>query len=224
MAVEGLKMLYFGLKGADGSVLTGADKGLSDSGVFELDVDRAKGNLGTKTANIASLSGNITKISANDQFVDMTKGDAAPTVTIDAAAISGTAKQKLLGKVKSASGAWIDGDGIQEAGLIIETHDVVTNKSVFFAFGRGSFSESSQNVGTNTDTAKTREDDQLTFTALSYKNWNNKPFATYYEGDEDFTRQKVFDDVFPGNTYHADGTPAAPVGTGKQGAGGTGGN
>lgn len=234
MAVVGLKMIYVGLKDSAGQAITGAEKGLNDSGVYEIDVDKSKGNLGSKTANISSLSGTIAKISGNDQVVDMDKGDAAPSVAIDSNAINGPVKQKLLGRVKSATGAWIDGDGIQEAAMIVETHDVVTNKSVFFAFGRGSFSESTQSVGTNTDTAKTREDDNLTFTALGYKNWDGKPFATYYEGDEGFDRQKMFDDVFPGSSYKANGdasktqggtsgqstTPKAPdkdtsAGTGK---------
>lgn len=215
MAVEGLKMIYVGLKNADGSVVTGPEKGLNEAGVYEIDVDKSKGNLGSKTANITSLSGTIAKISGNDQVVDMTKGDAAPSVAIDSNAINGAVKQKLLGRVKSASGAWIDGDGIQESAMIVETHDVVTNKSVFFAFGRGSFSESSQNVQTNTDTAKTREDDNLTFTALGYKKWNGKPFGTYYEGDEGFDRQKMFDEVFPGSSYQANGNAESSTGAGQ---------
>lgn len=213
MAVEGLKMLYTGLKAADGSTITGADKGLSDSGVYEIDTDKSKGNLGSKTANISGLSGTITKISGNDTIVDIDKGNAAPTVTIDANAINGTVKQKLLGRQQSASGAWIDGNGVQEAGLIIETHDVVTNKSVFFAFGRGVFSESAQNVSTNTDTANTREDDNLTFTALGYPKWGNKPFATYYEGDPNFDRQAMFNEVFPGSTYKVTASNASTGGS-----------
>ena len=224
MAVRGLKMIYVGLKDDAGQVISG-DTGLSATGVYEIDVDRSKGNLGSRTANITGLTGTISKIPGNDQIVDMTKPDAAPSVAIDSNAIDGKVKQMLLGREQSASGAWVEKDGITESALIIETHDVVTNKSVFFAFGRGSMSEASQNVQTDTDTQQTREDDNLTFTALGYKPWNGKAFATYYEGDEGFTRKKMFDEVFPDNTYQADGTTSGGAshtpnpGSGQQGSG-----
>lgn len=224
MAVTGLRTIYVAVKDTSGNVLSG-DDGLSSTGVYEIDTVKANGNLGSKSANISGLSGNITKVSGNNQVVDVEKGDAAPTVAIDSNAINQVVKQKLLGKKQSPSGAWIDKDGTTESALIIETQDRVTNERVWFAFGRGIMSESAQNTGTNTDTAKTPEDDNLTFTAEGYDKWDNKPFGTYFESDEGFDMQKMFDEVMPGNTYNAKdpskpkpttgGATNSPSGTGK---------
>ena len=221
MAVVGLRTIYVALKGPDGTTLVGND-GLSESGVFEIDTVKANGNLGSRSANISNLAGTTTKVPGNNQVVDVEVGDAAPTVAIDSNAINHTVLQKLLGREKSASGAWVQKDGATESALIIETQDRVTLKRVWFAFGRGIMTQSTQNTGTNTDTAKTPEDDNLTFTAEGYKPWKNKAFATYYEDDQDFDINKVFDEVFPGSTYDPETGKAKPstgAGNNPSGAG-----
>lgn len=215
MAVQGLRTIYVGLKDASGQTITGAD-GLSESGVYEIDTVKENGNLGSKTANITNLAGTTAKISGNNQTVDVEVGDAAPQVAIDSNAVNHTVLQKLLGREQSkATGAWIQKDGATESGLIVETQDRVTLKRVWFCFGRGIMTQGSQNVSTNTDTAKTSEDDKLTFTAEGYKPWKNKAFATYYEGDDNFDISKMFAEVFPGSSYKpegADGTTSTVPG------------
>lgn len=224
MAVQGLRTIYVALKDASGKTLTGED-GLSESGVYEIDTVKANGNLGSRTANISNMSGTTTKIPGNNQVVDVETGDAAPTVAIDSNAINPTVLQKLLGKEKSASGAWIPKDGTTESALLIETQDRVTLKRVWFAFGRGIMSQASQNIQTNTDTAKTSEDDNITFTAEGYNLWNNKTFATYYESDESFDIKSMFKEVFPASTYDPTTGTATSGSTNAGGAGdkGTGG-
>lgn len=219
MAVQGLRTIYVGLKDASGQTITGAD-GLSESGVYEIDTVKANGNLGSKAANITNLAGNTTKISGNNQTVDVEVGDAAPQVAIDSNAVNHTVLQKLLGRQQSqATGAWIQKDGTTESGLIVETQDRVTLKRVWFCFGRGIMTQSSQNVSTNTDTAKTSEDDNLTFTAEGYKPWNNKAFATYYEEDDNFDISKMFADVFPGASYKPEGGKDASTSSSTSGGG-----
>ena len=213
MGVRGLKTIYVALKDASGQTLMG-EEGLSESGVYEIDTNKKNGNLGSRTANISNLAGSTTKVSGNNQVVDVEVGDAAPTVTIDSNAINPTVMQKLLGREQSASGAWIPKDGVTESALIIETQERVTGQRVWFAFGRGIMTQSSQNVQTDTDTAKTPEDDNLTFTAEGYQPWNNKTFATYYEGDTKTNIANVFKDVFPGSSF-------TPAGATTQGGAGT---
>ena len=113
MAVRGLKTIYVALKNASGQTLMG-EEGLSESGVYEIDTNQENGNLGSRTANISNLAGSTTKVSGNNQVVDIEVGDAAPTVTIDSNAINPTVMQKLLGREQSASGAWIPKDGVTE--------------------------------------------------------------------------------------------------------------
>lgn len=214
MATIGLKMLYTGLKDDAGNVITG-DDGLSDTGVFEIDTNKENGNLGTKTANISNISGNVTKISGNNQVVDVSKAAGAPTVAIDSNMINPTAKEKMLGRVKNEAGLWVDGDKPVETGLIIESQSPIYRNSVFFCFGRGVMTQSSQNVQTNTDTAETREDDNLTFTAIAYEPFNSQALGIAYESDKDFDKQKMFDMVFPNNTYDAKTGKAKANTTGK---------
>lgn len=222
MAVVGLRTIYTALKDPSGKTLMGKD-GLSDNGVFEIDTVKGNGNLGSRTANISSMSGTTTKVSGNNQVVDVEVGDAAPTVAIDSNAINHTVLQKLLGKEQSASGAWIPKDGVTEGALIIETQDRVTLKRVWYAFGRGIFTQASQNIQTNTDTAKTPEDDNITFTAEGYKPWKDKAYAVYYEDDEDTDIKKVFQEVFTGSTYDPEtGTTATGAGSDHTQAGGAG--
>lgn len=214
MAVQGLRTIYVGLKDASGQTLMGTD-GLSASGVYEIDTVKANGNLGSRTANISSMSGTTAKVPGNNQVVDVEVGDAAPTVAIDSNAVNHTVLQKLLGKQQSkATGAWYQKDGVTESGLIIETQDRVTLKRVWFCFGRGIMTQPSQNVQTNTDTAKTSEDDNLTYTAEGYSAWNNKAFATYYEDDDNFDITKMFQEVFPGSSYVPAGATTKPSGSG----------
>lgn len=209
MAAIGLKMLYVGIKNEDGSVATG-DAGLSESGVFPIDTNKKNMNLGSRTANITGLSGTATKIMGNNEVVDVSKVKGAPSVAIDSNFINPTAKQKMLGRVQKDDGGWVDGDKQVETGLIVESQSPVSMKSVYFAFGRGIMTEASQNVQTNTDTAETREDDNLTYTALSYDGFDGNAFATYYGDGADFDPQKMFDTVFPNNTWDAkNGKPKA---------------
>ncbi|MFT8725391.1 phage tail protein [Liquorilactobacillus nagelii] len=201
MATIGLRMLYSGIKNDDGSVAADAVKGLDASGVFQIDTNKAKGNLGTKTANITGISGTPTKIDGNNETVDVSNPPSAPSVAIDSNLINYLAKEKMLGRVSNGIGGYIDGDTVPECGLIVEAQIPVTLKSVFFCFGRGTFNEASHNVQTNTSTAETRDDDNLTYTALTYDKFNGKPLATFYEDDPDFSKKAMFDLVFPGQTF-----------------------
>lgn len=214
MAVVGLRTIYVGLKDSKGQTVVGS-AGLSETGVFEIDTVASNGNLGSRTANISGLAGTINKIAGNNQIVKVEAGDAAPTVAIDSNAINHTVLQKLLGREQSASGAWVPKEGVTESALLIETQDRITLKRVWYGFGRGIMTQGSQNVQTNTDTNKTPENDNLTFTAEGYANWNDKSFATFYEDDPAFDIKKVFKDVFPGSTYDpTTGKPAVSTSLG----------
>ncbi len=210
MANIGLKMLYVAVKNEDGTTVVDAIKGVSETGVYAIDTNKSHMNLGAKTANISNLSGTLTKIPGNNEVVDVTNPPASPTVAITANLINPEVKQKLLGRAQlSSSGLYVDQDKPTYAGLIIETQSPITYESVYYCFGMGVFTESTQNVQTNTDTAETREDDTLTFTSLGYDKFDGKNYAVTRAGAINFNKQKVFDTVFPGQkfvTASTDGT------------------
>ncbi|MDN7145266.1 phage tail protein [Liquorilactobacillus mali] len=217
MATIGLKMVYTGLKASDGSVVADADKGLDATGVFAIDTDKAKGNLGTKTANITGLSGTPTKIDGNNETVDISNPPASPSVAIDSNLINYVVKEKILGRVSDSKGGYVDGDVLPECGLIVEAQSPVTLDSIFFCFGRGTFNEAGQNIQTNTSTAETRDDDNLTYAALNYSKFvdakgNSHPFKIYHATDAAFDKKAMFDEIFPGQTYIPAGTTTGTTG------------
>ncbi|QLL77783.1 phage tail protein [Ligilactobacillus saerimneri] len=196
MATVGLKTTYVGIKGEDGNVILGLDKGgVSETGVFEIDNQKKNGNLGAVTANITGLSGTVTKISGNDSVVDVTNPPSAPSVALTYNQVNVAVKQALLGR-KLENGGYVDTDNMVEAALLVETRDEIDNKAIFFAFPRGTFNETQQNIQTNTDTAQTRETEAMTFTALTSPILGNKPYKIYFETAEGFSKKKMFDEVF----------------------------
>ena len=193
MAVVGLQTTYVGIKDEDGNVIVGVDKGgVSETGVYEIDTSKKKGNLGATTANITGLSGTLTKVYGNDALVDVSN---PPSVALTYNQVNVAVKQALLGR-KLVNGGYVDTDDTIESALIVKSHDEIENKAIYFAFPRGVFNETQQNVQSNTDTAQTRETEQMTFTALASPALGNKTYKIYYEGAKDFSMKKMFDEVF----------------------------
>lgn len=196
MAVVGLQTTYVGIKDEDGNVIVGIDKGgVSETGVYEIDTSKKKGNLGATTANITGLSGTLTKVYGNDALVDVSNPPSAPSVALTYNQVNVAVKQALLGR-KLVNGGYVDTDDTIESALIVKSHDEIENKAIYFAFPRGVFNETQQNVQSNTDTAQTRETEQMTFTALASPALGNKTFKIYYEGAQNFSLKKMFDEVF----------------------------
>lgn len=202
MASVGLNMIYAAPKGNDGQVITDTSKGgVSEKGVYPIDTNKGRGNMGAKTANLTALEGTPVKIPGNNEVVDTTNPPSSPSVALDFNAVNPTVRETLLGKVNNGEGGWIRSDNPVEVALIIESRVPTTNKAVYYCFGRGHLAETTHNIGTNTDTAETRDDDTLTYTALGYSGFNGKPFAIYYEGQDGFDKKKMFDRVFPGQSF-----------------------
>ncbi len=201
MANIGLKSLYVALKNEDGTTIVDATKGLSEAGVYAIDTNKSHLNLGAQTANISALSGTPGKINGNNEVVDISNPPSSPTVAITANLINPEVKQKLLGRQQLSSGIWVDSDKPTYAGLMIVSQVPVTLEDVYYSFGMGIFTETTQNVQTNTDTAETRESDTLTFTSMGYSYFNGKNYGFDRAGRDGFDKQKLFDTVFPGQTF-----------------------
>ena len=201
MANVGLKSLYVALKNEDGTTIVDATKGLSEAGVYAIDTNKSHLNLGAQTANISALSGTPTKINGNNEVVDISNPPSSPTVAITANLINPEVKQKLLGRQQLSSGIWVDSDKPTYTGLMIVSQSPATLEDVYYSFGMGVFTETTQNVQTNTDTAETRESDTLTFTSMGFSYFNGKNYGFARAGQTGFDKQKLFDTVFPGQTF-----------------------
>ena len=68
----------------------------------------------------------------------------------------------------------------------IETETLDRKNSIYFGFANGIMQENAQNVATDTDTAQTRNDDNMTYNALSAKAFGGEPLKKYYSGASGF--------------------------------------
>ena len=199
MAIVGLKMVTLALVDAKTQQIIKGTNGLSESGIIEVGSDM----LGTKTANISNMEGQATKISGNNAVQDVLIAPGSPTVALDFNNLDFEVKQKLLGFKSDTKGGYVMQGDKPHVALLIETETLDRKKSIYFGFANGIMQENAQNVGTDTDTAQTRNDDNMTYNALSAKAFNGEPLKKYYSGAEGFQEATMLKEVFGGYT----GTP-----------------
>lgn len=205
MAIVGLKMVRLALVDSKTQkLLKGAD-GLSTDGVIEVDSSM----LGTRTANISNLEGQATKVPGNNQTQDVMVAPGSPTVAFDFNNLDFDIKQKLLGFRPDGKGGYaMDGEKPHTA-VLIESETLDRKHSVFFGFANGIMQESAQNVATDTDTAQTRHDDNMTFNALSAISFNGEPFKKYFSGASTFDKTNMYKEVFGGYVLSAGASAVA---------------
>lgn len=208
MAIVGLKMVTLALVDAKTQQLLKGEQGLSTDGILKVDSSM----LGTKTANISNMEGSATKISGNNAVQDVLIAPGSPTVALDFNNLDFEVKQKVLGFVSDTKGGYtLNGDKPHVA-MLIETETLDRKNSIYFGFANGIMQENAQNVATDTDTAQTRNDDNMTYNALSAKAFNGEPLKKYYSGADGFQEANMLKEVFGGYT----------AGAGVLGVGGTG--
>ena len=199
MAIVGLKMVRLALVDAKTQNLITGAQGLSETGVIEVGSDM----LGTKTANISNMEGQATKISGNNAVQDVLIAPGSPTVALDFNNLDFEVKQKLLGFKSDTKGGYVMQVEKPHVALLIETETLDRKKSVYFGFANGIMQENAQNIATDTDTAQTRNDDNMTYNALSAKAFGGEPLKKYYSGADGFQEANMLKEVFGGYT----GTP-----------------
>ncbi|MCH5461502.1 phage tail protein [Lactobacillus sp. LC28-10] len=209
MAVVGLKMIKAALLDDTGKILSGED-GLSTDGLYSID----EKDMGSKTANITGLEGTLTKVSGNNKVMDAYVGPAAPSVALDINNLAFDVAQKMLGNVSDGTGGYLFAGSKPHVALLIETQTLDRKNSIYFGFANGNMTAASQNVATDTDTAQTREDDALTYTALApvdgktFVNANGdvQLVKRYFTGDEGFDEATMLAEVFGGYAAGTTGT------------------
>ena len=196
MAIVGLKMVRLALVDAKTQNLITGAQGLSETGVIEVGSDM----LGTKTANISNMEGQATKISGNNGVQDVLIAPGSPTVALDFNNLDFEVKQKLLGFKSDGKGGYVMQSDKPHVALLIETETLDRKKSIYFGFANGIMQENAQNIATDTDTAQTRNDDNMTYNALSAKAFGGEPLKKYYSGATSFDEVTMLKEVFGGYT------------------------
>lgn len=206
MAIVGLKMVTLALVDPKTQQILKNGQGLSANGILEVGSDM----LGTKTANISNLEGSATKISGNNAVQDVLIAPGSPTVALDFNNLDFEIKQKVLGFVSDSKGGYVMKGDKPHVALLIETETLDRKNSIYFGFANGIMQENAQNIATDTDTAQTRNDDNMTYNALSAKAFGGEPLKKYYSGASGFDKTAMLKEVFSGYTPGA--VPGAGVG------------
>lgn len=211
MATVGIKMIRLALvDSVSQQLISGADLGLSESGLYEVDENA----LGTKTANITNMEGAIVKVNGNNAIQDSYTNPASPSVALDINNLAFDIAQKVLGNISDGKGGYTYQGVKPHVALSIETETLDRKNSIYFNFANGTASAPSHNIGTDTDNAQTRTDDNLTYTALGAKAFGGEPVKKYFSGDADFDIKAMYKDTFGGYVYgNGATTPVNPTTT-----------
>ena len=196
MAIVGLKMVTLALVDPKTQQVIKSDQGLSTTGILEVDSSM----LGTKAANISNMEGQATKISGNNAVQDVLIAPGSPTVALDFNNLDFEIKQKLLGFKSDTKGGYVMQGDKPHVALLIETETLDRKNSIYFGFANGIMQENAQNIATDTDTAQTRNDDNMTYNALSAKAFGGEPLKKYYSGASGFQKDTMLAEVFGGYT------------------------
>lgn len=193
MAIVGLKMVTLALVDDNQKLIKGAE-GLSESGIIEID-DKM---WGSKTANITNLEGSVTKVPGNNKVQDVYTAPGAPQIAFDFNNLAFDVKQKVKGYKSDGKGGYVYQGFKPHVAVLIESQTLDRKHSVFFGFGDGIFQETTQNVGTDTDTAQTRQDDNMTYNALTTQAFGDETHKIYYSGASNFSKENMLKEVFGG--------------------------
>ena len=196
MAIVGLKMVTLALVNPKTQQIITGEQGLSTNGILEVDSSM----LGTKTANISNIEGQATKIPGNNAVQDVLIAPGSPTVALDFNNLDFEVKQKLLGFKSDSKGGYVMQGDKPHVAMLIETETLDRKNSVYFGFANGIMQENAQNIATDTDTAQTRNDDNMTYNALSAKAFGGEPLKKYFSGASGFEKADMLKEVFGGYT------------------------
>lgn len=203
MAVVGLKMVTVALVDPITQQLIAGVDGLSTSGIVEIDDTM----LGSKTANISGIEGSATKVPGNNKTQDVMIAPGSPTVAFDFNNLDFDVKQKMLGFKSDGKGGYALTGAKPHVAVLIESETLDRKNSIFFGFANGIMQETAQNIGTDTDTAQTRNDDNMTYNALSAIGFKDEPMKKYFTGATQFDKVNMLKEVFGGYT-----APTVPAG------------
>lgn len=205
MATVGLKLVTLALKDENGKIITGVDKGLSESGLLPVTTQM----WGTKTANITNIQATGTINYGNNVAVFVSTPKGAPQVALDFNNLPFETMQKLVGRAKDPStGAWIETGKHPSVALLIESQSIDRLHRVFYGFGNGALTQASANNGTDTN-AETMATDALTYQALSTPEFNGEMLAMYSDVSDGFDEEKMKAQVFSGYKATTQVTPGA---------------
>ncbi|MFT9411833.1 phage tail protein [Liquorilactobacillus hordei] len=196
MAIVGLKTTYVFLVDPDThKLISGTDKGLSESGVLQI----GKKFWGSSQANITNLEGSMQPVNGDNEVQEYYQNPSSPSVAWTVNNLDLDTQNKLLGYVKDGLG-YVKADVKPHLGLVVVSETLDRANRIYYAFPEGVLSRTSQNIGTDTDTAQTREADQTTYNAMDSDLIGGKNFKLYSSAVNSFTEDAMFAEIADGYT------------------------
>ncbi|MDB1563003.1 phage tail protein [Pediococcus pentosaceus] len=185
-------------------IITGAEKGLSENGLFTIDASTSKGVI---SGAITGLAPTQTKVYGSDAVVDIiAQGTGAVSLTLAANDIP----MQILGKLSgmdydATTGAYKLGKDSKPPFSVVDLVSTDGDKHpIHFALYKGKFGPEEVSLNTNQDQVN-RATDSVTFSAVN-RNSDGFVYAMYVE-DETHKEEDILKDIFKG--YAA--VPAAPA-------------
>lgn len=195
MAIVGLKTSFIALIDPDTHKLISGTTGLSTNGVLEI----GKKFWGSTTANITNLEGSMAAVNGNNEVQDYYQNPSSPQVAWTINNLDFDTQNKILGYEKNGVG-YTKSNVKPHVMLVVVSETLDRSNRIYYAFAEGTLSKASQNIGTDTDTAQTREADETTFNAIDSDRIGGKPFKLYSSGEESFTEDAMFAELLDGYT------------------------
>lgn len=208
MATQGIVTSYFGLiDDATGQLLKGAN-GLSDTGIYEADGHQDATAEGATQIQIQNLGTAPTLQYSNNKAKRSTKARSYPTAEFTMLDLGFEAKQKLLGKIQTASKGFVDGENDAHVAAIAVTQTLDKQHKIYYAFANGTMIEGNKTLGTNTN-AETDSNDVITLTTMAPvvgTQFGGEPYQVASDLVDGFTLDALMAETFPGYSKTTGGT------------------
>ncbi|MGG0921929.1 phage tail protein [Leuconostoc suionicum] len=208
MATQGIVTSYFGLiDDATGQLLKGAN-GLSDTGIYEADGHQDATAEGATQIQIGNLGTAPTLQYSNNQAKRSTNSRVYPTAEFTMLDLGFEAKQKLLGKIQTASKGYVDGEKDAHVAAIAVTNTLDKQHFIYYAFANGTLFEGNKTLGTNTNN-ETDSSDLMTLTTMApivKDQFKGEAYQVASDLVDGFTLDALMAETFPGYSKTTSGT------------------
>lgn len=200
MELHGLADFILALTDDKGAIIADADKGLSENGIFKVDLASSKGST---QANVSGLSPTVTSVYGSNAVAEQTVGIEKPQVALAANSIPHIVMSKATGLVQDATGGgWGKTAGSVVYGtLLIHSDNGLSGDDkidAYLAMPLGVLTPGSLDLQTNGESPVVVHD-ALTFAAQARPS-DLLIYKWFYSDDDGFDYEKMLANVFNGYT------------------------
>ncbi|WP_125767319.1 phage tail protein [Lapidilactobacillus wuchangensis] len=216
MELKGLADFIIGLYGPDGTLLKDKDKGLSETGLYKVDLNSSKG---ATQANMTGLAPTVTKVYGSNAVAEQNIGTPSPAIALAANDIPHTIYDKTVGLEKDEvnTGYAARPGQTSMGGVIVHSQSADGTVDAYMAFPQGTITPGEMNLQTNTENPVSVHD-ALTLSTQA-RGSDKLMYQKFYSDEPNFDYEKMLAFIFPG--YVAKTTSEAAQTSGSSEAAGS---